>query len=353
MRGIVLLQRFRNLATFFGLAFGLFSGGLLFGLPLHAETPAQSLLVHLSSPSLSAWGATKDDQALGQVLLLLSKTESGRDLLVRAHRSFRIPLAEDGSLPRLDQDSWKSVVIWDHVSRTDAVLTRHFDSTTGEELRERQVSIHLKRGQSFSDLFFDLSHELTHAVAGPNWDPYDPNLTASRYVISALESPGGEIDAIYAECRLAFEVLQIPGNTGDEWSAHGVRCSRYLKKGSLAVIDREKIKSEFYRVGRWYSDLSSELGDEKGSLPLLSSDSPKLYSSTGGAPYPVALVREYQEINVAACANSKRRLTSVTDAVRRPAGEAASSEEYSSAVNEQIRGKTEAFLRLRCAAPKS
>ncbi|MBL7715720.1 MAG: hypothetical protein JNL01_09655 [Bdellovibrionales bacterium] len=318
-----------------------------------AESPAQSLLVHLSSPSLSAWGASKDDQQLGQVLILLSQTESGRDLLRRAQKAFRLPTderSEDRSLPRLDQNTWKSVVVWDHVSRTDAVLTRHFDSTTGEELRERQVSVHLKRGQSYSDLFFDLSHELTHAVAGPNWDPYDPQLTASRYVISALEAPGGEIDAIFVECKLAFEVAGNAGALGKEWSAHGLRCSRYL---SNSQMDRNKIKAEFYRVGRWYSDLASELGEEKDFLPLLSGDSPKLYSSTGGAPYPVALVREYQEINMAACANSKKRLSSVTEANRRPAGTADSGEEYSSAISDQIRGKTEAFLRLRCAAPKS
>ena len=200
------------------------------------------------------------------------------------------------------------------VSRTDAVLTRHFNAKTGVERRERQVKVILKRDQPLLDLALDMAHELTHAVSPPSWDPYDPELTPGKYLAAALEAPGGEVEAVYMECRVGLELsiqrkILIP------------RCKRYLSRDRMA-LDREKIKKDFYRVGSWKKEVQKQLGHEQARFPLLSEDAPKLFSSTGGAPYPVSLIREFHQLNQVACENARKRanarsLASVNDSMVR------------------------------------
>src|SRR5947208_2743712 len=71
-----------------------------------------------------------------------------------------------------------NVLRWGPASKTDAVLTRHFNPATGEEERERQITIYVREKQPLKDIVLDIAHELVHATAPPGWDPYDPNLTA-------------------------------------------------------------------------------------------------------------------------------------------------------------------------------
>ena len=113
----------------------------------------------------------------------LGLSATGRTLIERARKVWGLK-------------EWKELrrkVTLGHVSRTDAVLTRHFNSVTGEESRERNVTITIRAAQPFGERVLDLAHELTHAVADPAWDPYDPDLTPGRYIHYSLESSGGEI----------------------------------------------------------------------------------------------------------------------------------------------------------------
>jgi hypothetical protein len=153
------------------------------------------------------------------------------------------------------------------------------------------------------DVAMDLAHELVHATTPPTWDPYDPTLTAGKYMHAALEANGGEIDAVFAECEVAVDLkrdLDIRSN----------RCDRYLVLTGLEnklSVDRTKIQGDFYRVGKWENYVRTRLGKETGRFPLLSTKEPELYSATGSAPYPVALMREYDELNRVACENARKR----------------------------------------------
>lgn len=192
------------------------------------------------------------------------------------------------------------------VSRTDAVLTRHFNPKTGTEKREREVTIFLKEGQTPDELALDMAHELIHASGESVWDPYDPKLTPAQYVWTAIEGPGGEVDAVLAECKVA-------GDLGVRQGAAAERCGRY--RGAGAEFDRERVVREFYRVGHWHTEIAARLGPELKRFPLLSDEVPRLISSTGKAPYPAALLREFDEVTEAACRNSRRRaeVTSARD----------------------------------------
>ena len=226
-------------------------------------------------------------------IALLDKTPAGKRILTRAE-NFWNETTRDGLLKHL---------AYGPVSRTDAVLTRHYHPDTGEEIRERFVTVILRKDQALMDVAMDLGHELTHATTPPTWDPYDPKLTAGRYMHAALEANGGEIDAVFTECEIAVDFKR-------DLDLRTSRCDRYLvlsgTENKLSV-DRVKIQMDFYRVGHWEPFVRTRLGKETGRFPLLSTKEPELYSATGGAPYPVALMREYDELNRVACENVRKR----------------------------------------------
>lgn len=257
------------------------------------------------------------------VLILCGKTSSYSDHLitdrsspVRRSSSFKGALEILSSSPQGKKlitnalDFWNlktpmdliQVFHWNAYSKTDAVLTRHYNPDTGEEVREREVTIDLREEQSMDDLVLDMAHELVHATHRPSWDPYDPTLTAGRYIQTSIEGAGGEVDAILLECQVGYELKLHKGISAE-------RCKKYILLDQQEMrFSREKIQKDFYRVGEWFKELHSILGEEKKIFSHLSSEAPKLYSSTGHAPYPVALYKEYTELTRAACANSKRRL---------------------------------------------
>jgi len=236
-------------------------------------------------------GLPRADQAVS----LLLRIPSGHALVLKAQRFWN----EDqigGVLKHL---------AYGPVSRTDAVLTRHFNPSTGEEVRERAVTVILKREQPLEEMALDLAHELTHAIVTPTWDPYDPKLTPGRYVWAALEAEGGEVHAVTNECQAALELATIA-------KVSTARCGRYVDRAEDAPpqVNREKVRKDFYRIGRWNRAVRKRLGAEVITFPMLSGEAPELYSATGGAPYPVALIREYDELNRVACENVRRRMKS-------------------------------------------
>jgi hypothetical protein len=283
------------------LAIGLVILQTLLSRPLsHAETlPRESL------------------ERLRATVQILMRSPTGRGLIESAMRFWKID--SERELSRF--------LKWDRASRTDAVLIRHFNPKTGTEEREREVTISLRSSQKIEEVVLDLAHELAHAVSKPVWDPYDPGLSAGDYLLSAIEGRGGEIEAVAVECRVALELQPVVD------SIDASRCQPYLHEGRVLS---ERIREDFYRVGSWYSRLASRLGSELGRFPLLSAKAPRLFSSTGHSPYPVALYEEFEQINSAACDNSRSRLRTMVN--REPAS-------ASSGQERQVRE----FLKRRCS----
>ena len=236
------------------------------------------------------------DSHFQEALEQLRSTSVGADLYERAEKLFR--LKHPASLfIRSDQ------------SRTDAVLSREYDPSTGQEIRRRKVKIHLKQGQRLSDLVMDMAHELTHAVAEPAWDPYDPNLSALRYVKLSIEGEGGEASALMNECAVGLELFRAETSSLR-------RCQKYQTASLLGAaprLDRSLIVQDFYRIGKWHSQVVSKLKDEKDAASLLGLLSPEeaiVYSSTGRSPYPVALLKEHASLMRTACENTRLRVQS-------------------------------------------
>jgi hypothetical protein len=221
------------------------------------------------------------------------RVPTGRALITRAEKAWKLNSSE----------ALLKVVKPGPASRTDAVLTRHYNPSSGEEVREREITIYVRQDQSLDNIILDIAHEMVHATSRPVSDPYDPELTAGRYIKNSIEGEGGEVQAVTTECQVALELSNQFGITTR-------RCRGYFGAGSQKV-DAKKIRDDFYRVGKWGNDLAKTLGTEIKLFPQLSSDAPKLYSSTGNAPYPTALLREFQQLTQIACENSKRRADSL------------------------------------------
>ena len=103
---------------------------------------------------LSEGASSRDEALLEEAIAALASSPTRRSVLKAARKR--------GDLA--------SIIQWGNVSRTDALLTRHFQPESGEERRSRRVTVILRRGQGFTDLVLDLAHELTHASAGATWD---------------------------------------------------------------------------------------------------------------------------------------------------------------------------------------
>ncbi len=271
-------------------------------------------LLIVSSHERPAIAQTDEWRGLTQALENLARAPSGKKLVESAKKNLKAAALEKIFQP-------------DEVSHTVSQVKRQFNLRTGKATEERETRIHLKRDLSPTELLFDIAHELTHATFKPNWDPYDPNLTLGGYLWIELEGPGGEIDAVVSECLVAIE-LKSEGQRNPRCQGYLVETDSHLK------VDRAKIREDLYRSGDAYSEVLARLGDERARFPLLSSRSPILQSATMGSPYPVALLRTYDELTKTACTHSKRRLEA-----RNLASEA-----------DETSAKTQEFLKRRCSS---
>ena len=244
-------------------------------------------LITLSILNVStAFAGEEKGNRIVKAVEILARSAQGQLLIQRALKAWNLATVSEVV----------GVLKWGDASRTDAVLTRHYNPATGLESRERQVTVYLREKQSLQNLVLDIAHELVHATSRPAWDPYDPELTAGKYVWTAIEGPGGEVEAVVAECQVGIELA--------DYGVSAERCEQYLSGNR---IDAQKVRRDFYRVGKWNHEITERLGGELKMFPLVSQEAPKLYSSTGNAPYPAALLHEYDEITQIACENSRKR----------------------------------------------
>ena len=247
-----------------------------------------------------------NNQRFKEALDALSKTPSGQALIKKALRRWKVK-----DISELVKD-----FKWGTTSRTDTTLTRQFNPVTGREEKFRHLTIYLKDDQPLLDLALDMAHELVHASARPAYDPYDPSLTPGKYISLSLEAEGGEIDAVLAECEIGLQWVE-------QIEAKFDRCKFYLESGPdhQLRLTKDRVKKGFYRVGQYKKELVNRLGPEASLFPDLSSEKPLLFSSTGHAPYPIALLREYEEITQTACNNSRRRMESIVSSSATSASE--------------------------------
>lgn len=255
-----------------------------------------------------------DSEDFAEVLDLMRRSPRGHSLLEEARGYWK-----EENIIQISRH-----LKWGDVSRTDATLTRSIDPVTGEETRDRSVTIFLRRGATLDELVLDLSHELVHATKGHRWDPYDPELTADRYVQEAIEGEGGEVEALIAECEVGSELRGFrPGIETPRCSMGSIQ-----EDGLLFEERRRRAVEAFYALGSEFRSFVDRLSQQSPLREKVNAGRSVFISSTGNAPYPVALIREFEALNQMACANSRRRIASPT--------------------LESITKNTQQFLQARC-----
>ena len=253
--------------------------------------------------------SSKDWVRLDQARRVLEKSKRGLQLLDEASRVLHVDwnqLTEGDQAS--DPDSKKNSIAPGAISRTDSILNRGIDPQTGQESIQRSVHISLKVSQPLEDLVLDLAHELTHAARSQPVDPYDPTLTVERYLEHAILARGGEVDAVEMECRVGLDLAQ-------QYGLSMKRCRKYEipaegpESASRGGVDREAILKDFGASGVYRNQIRSRLGDPSMKrMKWITDAAPELFSSTGRAPYPAALIDEYDALTDAACENSRKRV---------------------------------------------
>lgn len=283
----------------------------------------------------SVWAAPDSEWGrLQQAMKILKRSTSGQVLLAEASRALGLRM-EQWEAKEKDSPVSK-VLIPSDLSRTDSTLTRVIHPTTGVETLKRETRVAIRVDQPLEDVVLDLAHELTHAARSQPIDPYDPDLTAEKYIILSLRGPGGEVEAVEMECRVGLELAKA-------FSLEMKRCRSYgdIDQNSLPIrMNMEKILAAFGALGERYSELQARLGDEVVRRHRwLSSQSPELVSSTGNAPYPLALLEEYESLTEAACRNSRKRIQFLQDTIQKSAA---------APIRSPLWKRTEELLKKRC-----
>lgn len=187
-------------------------------------------------------------------------------------------------------------------SLTDTTLTRKFSTTTPETIvYELRSLIYLNRDLSFKNAVLDLAHELTHFTYKEDFNPYHESFELNHFIVSTIEGKGGEVHAFIVECQIQQEIFPTSKDSQS-------RCSDIMdEKGHPSV---SKASQLFYRVGNYYSLLENELAkrDKTELLKRLTSEKVSFISSAYNLPYPVAAMKEFDNVLARVCENDKNRV---------------------------------------------
>ena len=224
--------------------------------------------------------AEQKQDSIQALLASLRLIPEGRYLLERAVQHWKVQ----------DISELNQFIQWGSVSYTDTLLTRSFHPLTGVVKKVQETRIYIAQEQETVEKILDLSHELVHAIDREKMDPYEPTLTVFQYIYDAIEGKGGEVEAVFLECKVARHLESV-------MKIKVKRCHHYQSK--------KQIQKDFYKIGLWYHSFVQKLGQDH--FPELSSKKPVLYSSTSKMPYPAALYTEFMEMNQVACENSMKR----------------------------------------------
>jgi hypothetical protein len=234
-----------------------------------------------------------DEENFSRLLKAISKSETGKAIIAKARAH-----AEEKGMTITD------VLGVGDGSLTDTTLVRRFQAQDPTiVVYESRSKVFLNKHLKTIDAMLDLSHELTHYSFREPFNPYDHHFKLKDFIKSTVEGRGGEVDAYLVECKVLQELL--PGEVGTRSNCIKV----YDKK--TGTISKSRGIEEFYKVGAHFPELMkdfSKFAIEQTEIPKITSDDAIFISSAWGLPYPVAAVKEYQNIMDRVCKNDQNRL---------------------------------------------
>jgi hypothetical protein len=227
-------------------------------------------------------------------------------------------------------------------SLTDTTLVRRFQSQDPTKVvYETRSKVILNRHLKTLDAILDLSHELTHFTFREPFNPYDYRFGLKDFVANTVEGRGGEVDAYLVECRVLKEIF--PSELRSRSS-----CIRVIDQKTGSLSKEQGIK-EFYKIGAHFRNMMSEIKKfslDQNEFKKVSDEEAIFISSAWGLPYPVAAVKEYQNIMDRVCKNDQNRLTIMQSALdRSPASTGGDSELKYKTMFEDYKNRCQFFLK--------
>jgi hypothetical protein len=243
-----------------------------------------------------------DEENFNRLITGISKSEAGRGILSRARDK-----AREQGMTLID------VLAVGDGSLTDTTLVRRFQSSDPTIVTfESRSKVYINRHLKTLDAMLDLAHELTHYTFREAFNPYDSRFKLKDFIKSTVEGRGGEVDAYLVECQVLKEIL--PGEVGKRSNCYRV----YDKK--TGMVSKDMGVEEFYKVGNHFTGLMKEFSRfaiDQTEVPKITKDDAIFISSAWGLPYPVAAVREYENIMDRVCKNDQNRLSLIQSKVDR------------------------------------
>lgn len=188
-------------------------------------------------------------------------------------------------------------------SFTDTTLLRQFKGDSAKKLKIKSLTkVSINRYLKTMDAVLDLAHEVAHFAFKNAFNPYKKSFKLKNFIRSTIEGKGGEVDAYLFECRVYKELFpQLV------WSSN---CARIFNDKSQKFSRKDAIK-EFYKVGKYFELMQTELAMNKNNLARhfpFSKRPARLLSSAYGVPYPVAAIFEYKTVIKKVCENDFQRI---------------------------------------------
>jgi hypothetical protein len=181
-------------------------------------------------------------------------------------------------------------------SLTESTFSRSYSLVDGQEKIQVRHEITLNRRLRMSEAVVDLAHELVHFSKKEMLDPYREGFELKQFVLRGIEGPGGELEALSAECGIAWALEKRYKN----FPKHPL-CAPY--KNQNGAFNLEQARLDYYAVGRWLE----RAGELRKIFPDLHSGKVIFTSSYARKPYPIALAEEYDAIRKTACENNRRK----------------------------------------------
>ena len=197
-------------------------------------------------------------------------------------------------------------------SITDTTLVRQFSISRPDVMNYKtQSKVIINRNLMVVEALLDLAHELTHFIYRPPFNPYQKNFELKEFISATVEGQGGEVEAYLTECQVLRELFSRSIQSR-------FHCHNVIDPQSGQVSKLMGIK-QFYRVGHYYNFFNrtlQESGIEKNLFPHVSQDEGVFISSAYDLPYPIAAIREFNQVMSRACANDQKRMNIIAESLK-------------------------------------
>lgn len=285
-----------------------------------------------SSYLLTKWSNIKRDPTDNVKLLftVLERTPTGKKIILLTKKWCQKHNLSALSLITAGEESLTDITIIRKITTAQRKLGLDYSADTYSKLYTYTFNykVYINKDLTLFEAVMDLSHELTHLLFRTPLNPYQKNFKLKEFITNTVEGRGGEVDAYLMECQIQEEMIKQTGislasthNRSSSSAALFSFCKKLTRENHsnytavnsniFTLINRALVTKEFYKLGRYYRNFLQAVDQHNLSLdnfPLLSEENGPFISSAYDLPYPLAAVKEFQNITAKVYANEQKKI---------------------------------------------